>query len=154
MLAAIGRVLVGLIAACLVAGVVQTLFVVTPLDLIDADAVPASLANAGLLALFAATHIAIFVAPFGLIAAALGEWQHVRQMLYYALIGIVIAMAGFFALYMGERGGMTILNPTALIAYFMTGLIAGFTYWLVAGRFAGGHHPRHTFSTDSSEQSA
>lgn len=150
MLAAIGRILLGLIAACLAAGLVQTLFVVTPFDLMESDAIPASLANAGLLALYAATHTAIFVAPFGLIAAALGEWQHVRQMLYYALIGIVIAMAGFFALYMSESGGLTILNPLALVAYFMTGLIAGFTYWLVAGRFAGGQRPRPTFSSEQS----
>ena len=150
MWAAVGRILLGLSIACLVAGLVQTLFVVTPIDLIESDDVAASLANAGLLTLYAATQTATFVAIFGVIAAALGEWQHVRQMLYYALIGIVIAMAGFFALYMGESGGLTILNPTALIAYFMTGLISGFTYWLVAGRFAGGHRPRSTFSSEQS----
>lgn len=151
MLAALARIIFGLIVACFVAGLVQTLFVVTPFDLINSDSVPASLANAGLLSLFAATHSAVFVAPFGLIAAALGEWQHVRQLLYYALIGIVIAMAGLFLLHMSEAGGLTILNPYALVAYFMTGLIAGFTYWLVAGRFAGN---RYFWTRLSSEQSA
>lgn len=149
MLAAVARIIFGLLVACLVAGLVQTLFVVTPLDLfgVGPDALPASLANAGLLTLFTATHSAIFVAPFGLIAAALGEWQHVRQLLYYALIGIVIALAGWFAIYMGEAGGLTILNPYALVAYFMTGLISGFVYWLVAGRFAGGAGSRSDFSS-------
>ena len=152
MLAALARIFFGLFVACLVAGLVQTLFVVTPLDLLGAgsDALPASLANAGFLSLLTATHTAMFVAPFGLIAAALGEWQHVRQMLYYALIGIVIAMAGLFALYMSEANDLTIANPYALVAYFMTGLISGFTYWLVAGRFAGGHRPRPTFSSEQS----
>ena len=151
MLAALTRIVFGLILACLTAGLVQTLFVVTPFDLANADAVPESLANAGLLTLFAATHSAVFVAPFGVIAALLGEWQHVRQLLYYALIGIVIAMAGLFLLHMSEAGGLTILNPYALIAYFMTGLIAGLVYWLVAGRFAGS---RSVWTTRLSERSA
>lgn len=150
MLAATARIIFGLIVACLVAGLVQTLFVVTPFDLvtIGGDAFLSGLANAGLLALFAATHSAMFVAPFGIIAAALGEWQHVRQLLYYALIGIVIAMAGLFALHIGETGGRTIFNPYALVAYFMTGLISGFTYWLVAGRFAGGEDADLTYASD------
>lgn len=151
-LAAIARIIFGLVVACLVAGLVQTLFVVTPLDLLGAgsDALASALANAGLLSLFAATHTAVFVAPFGLIAAVLGEWQHVRQLLYYALIGIVIAMAGLFALHLGEQGSLTILNPYAMVAYFMTGLFAGFTYWLVAGRFAGGHDADATFTSEQS----
>jgi len=149
MLTALARIIFGLIIACLIAGLVQTLFVVTPLDLYDvgADALPASLANAGFLSLLTATHSAMFVAPFGLIAAALGEWQHVRQLMYYALIGIAIAMAGWFALYVSEAGRLTIANPYALVAYFMTGLIAGFAYWLAAGRFAGGHRQRANFSS-------
>ena len=152
MLAALARIIFGLLVACLVAGLVQTAFVVTPADLIDvsASALPGSLANAGLLSLFAATHTAMFVAPFGLIAGILGEWQHVRQLLYYALVGIVIAMAGLFALHMGEAGGLTILNPYALVAYFMAGLLAGATYWLVAGRFAGGYRSERTFTSEQS----
>lgn len=140
MVRAIGRIILGLLLACLVAGLVQTLFVVTPFDLLDAEpgSSRASLANVGLLTLLTATHTAIFVAPFGLIAAVLGEWQHVRQLLYYALIGIVIALAGIAAIYLSETGRFTILNPYALVTYFITGLLAGFTYWLVAGRFAGG----------------
>lgn len=151
MLAAIARILFGLIFACLIAGIVQTLFVVTPTDLVrlEGDALPAGLANAGLLSLFAATHSAEFVAPFGFIAAALGEWNSLRQLLYYTLIGIVIAMAGLFALYIGETtGGRTILNSYALVAYFMTGLSAGFAYWLVAGRFAGGRHSEDVIVSD------
>jgi len=151
MLAALTRIIFGLIVACLTAGLVQTLFVVTPFDLATANAVPASLANAGLLTLFAATHSAVFGTPFGMIAALLGEWQHVRQLLYYALIGIIIAMAGFFFLHMSEAGGLTILNSYALLAYFTTGLIAGFVYWLVAGRFAGN---RRVWTTRSAEHSA
>lgn len=141
MLAALARIIFGLLLACLVAGIVQTLFVVTPFDIvsISGDAFTSSLANVGLLALFAATHTAMFVAPFGFIAAVLGEWQHVRQLMYYALIGIVIALAGLYALHLGEQGGMTILNPYAALAYFTTGLLAGFTYWLASGRFAGGY---------------
>ncbi len=152
MLAALARIIFGLMLACLVAGLVQVLFVVTPLDLLNigSDALPSSLANTGYLMLLTATHSAIFVAPFGLIAAVLGEWQHVRQLLYYALIGITIAMAGQFALYMSEAGGLTIANPYALVAYFMTGLISGFTYWLVAGRFAGRHRQRPSFSSEQS----
>lgn len=150
MLTALFRIIFGLAAACLAAGIVQTLFVVTPFELaqVDSVALPESLANTGLLSLFAATHSAMFAAPFGLIAAVLGEWQHVRQLLYYALVGIVIAMAGVYALHLGENGGITILNPYALIAYFITGLMAGFVYWLAAGRFAGGR----AYDADSIEE--
>ena len=151
MIAALTRIIFGLIVACLTAGLVQTLFVVTPFDLASADAVPESLANAGLLSLFAATHSAVFGTPFAVIAALLGEWQHVRQLLYYALIGIIIAMAGLFFLHMSEVGGLTILNPYALIAYFTTGLLAGFVYWLIAGQFAGN---RTVWTMRSSEHSA
>ncbi|MCH9764767.1 MAG: hypothetical protein K0U34_02060 [Alphaproteobacteria bacterium] len=157
MLASVARILFGLIVACLVAGLVQTAFVVTPADLagLSADALPSGLANAGLLSLFAATHSAIFVAPFGIIAAALAEWQQVRQLLYYALVGIAIAMAGLFALHLSEVGGLSILNPYAMVAYFMTGLAAGSAYWLVAGRFAGGgRHERFSFRTEPRESKA
>lgn len=150
-LAAVARIIFGLIFACLVAGLVQTAFVVTPADLInmDSDTLPSGLANAGLLSLFAATHSAMFVAPFGLIAAVLGEFQNVRQLLYYALVGIVISIAGLFALHMGEAGGLTILNPYAALAYFMTGLLAGAAYWLAAGRFAGGSRSYRGYAKES-----
>ena len=46
-------------------------------------------------ALAAATHGAIFAAPFALIGAAFAEWRRIRSWTYYVLLGIVIAGLGF-----------------------------------------------------------
>ena len=86
----------------------------------------------------AATHSAVFSAPFALVAAAIGEWQSIRSWVYYALAGIAISIAGFIALYSGETSGPnSIVNQYATIAYLCSGLVGGWVYWLVSGRMAG-----------------
>jgi hypothetical protein len=135
MIRALFRVLFGFVIACLVAGLVQVLFVMTPVDLVnDTDKVQ----GAAVLALMAATQSAVFAASFAFLVAALGEWQAIRNWVYYALAGIAIAFAGFLVQYSGEAGQTTIFNDYAFKAFLTTGFIAGFTYWLMAGRNAGG----------------
>lgn len=140
MLCSIFRVLFGLIAAFLVAGLVQVAFVITPADL---TAIPGSqmaerLEGAGLLMLLAATQTAVFSTPFALPLAVTGEWLGWRLWLYYVVGALAIAVAGFFALRVGETGPATIVNDYALRAFLVTGLVAGLVYWAVAGRCAGG----------------
>jgi MFS family permease len=135
------RVLFGFAIACLVAGVATVAFVVSPVELanLPAEAQPERLGNAGILALLTATHSAIFAFPFALVALGIAELWRIRSWLYYALVGIVISLGGLAAVYLNEVPGQpSILNDYALIAFATVGLLAGLTYWLVAGRCAGG----------------
>lgn len=135
------RVLFGLLLACLVAGLVQVMFVVTPKDLasLSGAALSERLGFAGMQVLFAATLAAMFAAPFALVAAAIGEWMGWRSPTFYLLVGVLIALAGFSAQFASESPGQaTIVNNYALKAFLTAGFFAGFAYWLVAGRGAGG----------------
>lgn len=141
------RVLFGFAVACLVAGAATVAFVVSPAEIanLPAEAQPERLGNAGILALLAATHSAIFALPFALLVAAVAELRRIRSWLYYALAGAVISLGGLAAVYLNEVTGQpSILNDYALIAFVTVGLLAGLTYWLFAGRCAGGRRARIT----------
>lgn len=135
MITSVLRVLIGFALACIVGALVQLGFA-TPNDVLtdDADRLSWSVEQV----LLAATHSAVFSAPFALVAAAIGEWQGIRSWVYYALAGIAIAIAGFIALYSGETNGPnSIVNQYAAIAYICSGLLGGWVYWFVSGRNAG-----------------
>lgn len=141
MIRTLGRVFAGFVLACLAAGLVQVLFVVTPPKLLGspANVFAERAAQTGVIALLAATHAAIFSAAFTLIAAGIGEWMRIRALGYYLFAGIAIALLGFFAQYSSEVAGQpTIFNNYAIQAYLTSGFFAGLVYWLVAGRRAGG----------------
>lgn len=142
MVTSVFRVLLGLIAANLVAGVVQVLFVITPAELValGGEALIERLRAAGILVLFAASQSAVFSTPLALIAIALAEWQRIRSVFFYAALGLAVAGAGFLTQYMGEGSATTIVNTYALTAYATTGLAAGLVYWRLAGCGAGGRH--------------
>jgi hypothetical protein len=129
------RVLFGFALACLAAGLTMVLFVFTPLEI---TGMPGDrLGEVGMLTLAAATHSAVFAAPFALIGVVFGEWQRIAGWLYYVLIAIVIAGIGFTAQSWTEAvGEASIVNGYAVCAFLLTGFVAGMVYWLVAGRFA------------------
>lgn len=135
MITSVLRVLIGFALACIAGALVQLAFA-TPNDVLtdDADKLSWSMEQV----LLAATHSAVFSAPFALVAAAIGEWQSIRSWVYYGLAGIAIAVAGFIALYSGETGGAnSIVNNYALAAYLCAGLAGGVVYWFLSGRSAG-----------------
>jgi hypothetical protein len=136
-IASLIRILFGLLVACLAAGLTQVLFVITPVELLatPSSALAERLGGAGILALVGATQAAVFSSPFALIAVAVGEWQGLRSWIYYALAGLAISVAAFFAQYNSEQGGPTIVNDYALQAFLATGFIAGLAYWATSGRF-------------------
>jgi hypothetical protein len=141
MIGTLVRVLIGFAVACLVAGLVVVAYVITPADLakLSGDAFDNRVMDAVALALRAATHTAIFAAPFALIMAAIAEWQALRGPVFYLLAGIAIAVAGFLAQHLSEiQGAHTILNDYAIRAFLTTGFLGGLAYWIVAGRGAGG----------------
>ena len=130
------RVVIGFVLACLAAGVSMVLFVYTPFELAG-DLASERVSEAGLLSLAAATHSAIFAAPFALIGAVIGEWQRIGSWMYYVLVTIVIAGIGFFAQFWTEAvGDASIVNTYAVTAFIVTGFVAGLVYWLFAGRYA------------------
>ena len=134
------RVLFGFIIACLVAGAVTVVFIVTPGDLaaLPADAQAERLSNAGVLALLTATHSAIFSFPFALLAIGAAELWRLRSWIYYASVGVIVALGGFSAEYLNEvPGEPSILNNYALAAFLTAGVFGGLAYWLFAGRRAG-----------------
>jgi hypothetical protein len=137
MMGTLARVFGGFIVACLTAGLVQVLFVMTPAQLFGApsDIFATRLGETGLLALLAATHAAIFAIAFFLIAAGIAEWMGIRALPYYLIAGTAIAMLGFTAQYSSEVPGQpTIFNNYALAAYLASGFLGGLAYWLAAGR--------------------
>jgi hypothetical protein len=102
------------------------------------------LQGVGVLTLLAATQTAAFSAPFALVVAAFGEWQQVRPWIFYALGGLAIASAGFFAEHARETEAVSFANDYALRAYLAAGFIAGAAYGRVAGRRAGGRAAEQT----------
>jgi hypothetical protein len=141
MIRTFARVLTGFVLACLTAGLVQVLFITPPAELlqIPSAAFPTRAGQAGVLALLAATHTAIFSAAFALIAAGIGEWMRIRGLPYYLATSATIAGLGFSAQYASEVAGQpTIFNLYALTAFLTAGVCAGFVFWLLAGRRAGG----------------
>lgn len=146
------RVVCGFILACLAAGLTKVLFAFTPAELMGM--LPEAAGERIAVTLPVATHIAIFSAPFALIAIAISEWQAVRDWAYYAGMAIAIALIGFFAQYHSESAtqGWSIVNSNyPVITFLTTGFVGGLTYWLFSGRLAGGARPRptHTVSTTS-----
>jgi hypothetical protein len=132
------RVILGFVLACLGAGLTMVLFVYTPLELATERA-GERISEASLLALAAATHSAVFAAPFALFGAAFGEWQRIVSWIYYALVGVAIASVGFLAQFWTEATGeASIVNSYAMTAFIVTGFVAGVVYWLFAGRSASG----------------
>ncbi len=140
MISTLFRVLAGFVMACLVVGLTKVAFVITPAELskLSGQALSDRLGAFGMLSLLAATHSAIFAAPFALIAMVIGEWQSIRNPMYFATAGVAIALAGFLAQYSSETGAAgSIANNYAFKAFLTAGFAGGLAYWMLAGRAAG-----------------
>ena len=135
MLSVIGgalRILIGFALACLAAGFVQVLFAVTPAELVEAG--DDRIGEAVTWGLLSATQIAVFAAPFALIAALLSEWQGIRSFAFHAMVAMAISVAGFGLIYASESATeASIVNSYAMAAYLTSGFIGGLVYWLFAG---------------------
>lgn len=128
------RVLFGFIVACLAAGLALVLFVHTPAEFPDWPA--ERFTETGVLALAVGTQAAVFAAPFAFIGTIYSEWRGISSATYSVLLGILIALLGFWVQYTGEAAGPdSILNVYAIIAFVVTGFVGGFVYWLFSGRY-------------------
>ena len=146
MIVALIRAFFGILAAALVAGAVQVLFVAGD-ELVSGAVTGSRLQALGLLVLLAATQSAVFSLPFVVLAAMYAAWQPISSPLYFGAVGLAIGLAGFFAQYVSEAGPTTILNRYALAAYATSGLAAGLAYWL-----AGVPKPRASVPTANLER--
>jgi hypothetical protein len=131
------RVLLGYLLACLAAGLSTVLFAWTPSDLANMQG---DLANDKLaLAIPVATQVALFAAPFALLAIGFGESKRWRDWAYYAAAGMAIAMIGYIAQYQSEapsQAWSVTGSNYPLIAFLTSGFVGGLVYWLFSGRMA------------------
>lgn len=128
------RILFGYIIACLFAGIAIVMFVKTPAELLSlqTDDRIAFAVSAGTLVLAAATQSAYFATPFALIALLTANMLSIRSALFYVIIGAAISLLGLAALHAGEPAfSNTILNPYAITAYTVSGLVGGYVFWLL-----------------------
>ncbi len=144
MLERIFRMLVGIVAACLVAGFTKVLFAHPPGELMGLPSDVRSdrmgqMVDSGL---FASIWSLVFSFPFAFVAAAIGEWQRIRSSTYYIIMGLGIAIVGFLTQHSAELPGQpTIMNNYGLTAFITAGFLGGLAFWLLAGRTAGGSMP-------------
>jgi hypothetical protein len=135
MISRVFRVLIGLVLACLAAGLTLVFFVESPLEVIEAGSNKAN--EVALLALATATQAAIFAAPFALLTAVIGEWRGIGSSLFYALAGLAIAGIGFLAQIQAQGSEeASLAHAYAIVAFLVTGTVAGLVYWACAGRLA------------------
>jgi hypothetical protein len=132
------RVVLGFLVASFVAGLVLVLFVNTPAEMPDWPS--ERYAETGMWALAVGTQVAIFASTFAFIGAVYAEWRGIASATYSIILGLLIAMIAFASHYAGEGSGGDV-STYALSAFIVTGIVAGYVYWYVSGRFAGAAAP-------------
>ena len=128
------RAVFGFFMACIAAGLVTVLFAYSPSELSGMS--PDRASDALALTWPIATHMAIFSAPFALVAIAVAEWQRWGDWTYYVVAAVAIAIIGFAAQYSSETAaqGWTILASNYPLITFMTaGATGGIVYWILSG---------------------
>ena len=147
MIAAIFRMIFGLLVAALAAGASQTLFAMTPAELMVAGPERWQIVLQWILD--TAVVCAVFAAPFVLVFGTFAEATGIRSFAYYVVGGVFVALAALAALLAGEQiNAPTLANSYAIAAFLTAGFVAGITYWIVAGRFAGGRRGRKSRRPD------
>jgi outer membrane protein OmpA-like peptidoglycan-associated protein len=78
-----------------------------------------------------------FLGALGLSAVAIAEAGRYRHLLYWLLAGAVAAMTGFHALQVGGGMPAEFFSGRTPLKFVGMGMLAGFVYWLVSGRWSG-----------------
>ncbi|MEO1694130.1 MAG: hypothetical protein AAFR55_02710, partial [Pseudomonadota bacterium] len=154
MFAALFRIIFGLIVACAIGGATQVLFALTPAEL--AVAGPERWQFALEWFIQSAAVIMLVAAPIVFLIGIFAEIAGIRSFAFYLLAGLFVALAGFAVIYSGEEpNGPTLANSYGIATFLTTGFVAGLSYWLVSGRFAGRRRRRDAaFSDNTVEQSS
>ncbi len=133
------RAVFGFILACLAAAATLVLFVYTPAELasLPSDIGSDRLTEAGYFTLVVTPHVMLFAALPALICILFAEGRSIGSWTFYVGLGVALAVLGFLAQHFSEAPGQaTILQNYALIAFLLAGLVGGFVYWFLSGRFA------------------
>lgn len=89
------------------------------------------------LALLAILIAFIVTVAQSLIAGVLAEIFRLRNFALHMLFGALIAASGFALIMPTEQTGIPESTSTEMIVMAVAGAIAGFVYWMIAGREAG-----------------
>jgi hypothetical protein len=133
-------IVLALIAALIVAGIAVAFGIVAP-DWRGVDADPIERATFFIVAFFATSFVgmAVILPAFAVIAVA--EIMRVRSFLYYGFAGGLLGLASYFGSDISARlENTTDVTPVGHLMQLAAaaGILAGLTYWLLAGRNAGG----------------
>jgi hypothetical protein len=133
-------IVLALIAALIVAGIAVAFGIVAP-DWRGVDADPIERATFFIVAFFATSFVgmAVILPAFAVIAVA--EIMRIRNFLYYGFAGGLLGLASYFGSDISARlENTTDVTPVGHLMQLAAaaGILAGLTYWLLAGRNAGG----------------
>src|SRR5262249_28591894 len=135
------RIVTGFALASLAAAATLVLFVYAPGDWegLGADLNGDRLSEAAYFALVIAPWVAVCAAVPALIGVVIAERRKIAGSVFYALVGLGTAVAGFALQHVSEAsGGAGIFQAYALIAFLAAGLVGGVVYWASSGRHASG----------------
>jgi hypothetical protein len=140
-MALIGRlfvILIGFLAACLVAGMIVVGAVLFP-EFSDLGAGPIDQGTLDIILGFGFIFISGFALLPALIIAAVTEAFYIRSSLAYAVGGGLVGLACYLGLVPFDPGTMRFEGIVRRHLEIMTGagIVAGLVYWMIAGRNAG-----------------
>jgi hypothetical protein len=140
-MALIGRlfvILIGFLAACLVAGMIVVGAVLFP-DFSDFAASPIDPGALNIVLGFGFIFVSGFALLPAMIVAAITEAFSIRGALTYAVGGAVIGLACYLGLIPFDTATLRFEGIVRRHLEIMTGagIVAGFVYWIIAGRNAG-----------------
>jgi hypothetical protein len=89
---------------------------------------------------FVAAVVAVGTSSFipAAVAIAVAEIFRLRSLLYFVLVGGAV---GLVARGLAAFAGLVYIIDARPVVYPAAGFVAGFVYWLIAGRGAGGAQP-------------
>jgi hypothetical protein len=133
-------IVLALIAALIVAGIAVAFGIIAP-DWRGVDSDPIERATFFIVAFFATSFVgmAVILPAFAVIAVA--EVMRLRSFLYYGIAGGLLGLASYFTSDISARlENTTDVIPVGHLLQLAAaaGILAGLTYWLLAGRNAGG----------------
>src|SRR5271155_1244816 len=140
-MALIGRlfvVLFGFLAACFVAGVVVVGAIMFP-EFSDLGAGPGDPGALNILLGFGFIFVSGFALVPAMIVVLITEAFYIRSALTYAVGGAVVGLACYLGLVPFDAGQLRFEGIVRRHLEIMTGagILAGFVYWMIAGRNAG-----------------
>lgn len=133
-------IVLALIAAFIVAGIAVAMGIVAP-DWRGVDSDPIERATFFIVAFFATSFVGMAVILPAVAVIAVAEIMRIRTFLYYGFAGGLLGLASYFTSDISARLENTtdVVPPGHLLQLAAAaGILAGLTYWLLAGRNAGG----------------